>query len=54
MKDKNKKFKAKPWRAGNSWVISLPIQYINNEIINPEKEYWFTIKEVENGEFQNN
>ena len=39
------KFKATIRKYGNSHVVTIPADYINNEMVEPKKEYWFTINE---------
>jgi len=38
--------KAKIWRTGNSFVITIPSDYINNKLLDLEKEYQIEFKEV--------
>lgn len=38
-------FKAKPFRQGGSWVITIPADYISNELVDPSKELKFEVTE---------
>ena len=40
------KFKAKLWKTGSSSVVTIPSDYVSNELIEKNKEYLFVIKEV--------
>ncbi len=37
------KFKAIPWKTGNSYVVVIPLDYIKNDLIQTTTEYEFTI-----------
>ena len=39
------KFKGKIWEVGNSFVITVPRDFLNNEILTKGKVYWFQIIE---------
>lgn len=38
------KFKGKLMKTGNSWAVVVPKPYIDNGLIDPNKEYVFIIK----------
>ena len=41
-------FTAKPYRQGqSSYVVVIPLAYIKNKLINPNKEYKFEVREIE-------
>ena len=40
------KFKAKPWKTGNSHVITIPFTYVENGEINLDQEYVVELREV--------
>lgn len=37
---------AKIWNAGNSWVATIPADYINNGLIDLNKKYDIILSEV--------
>jgi hypothetical protein len=39
------KFKAKPWKSGDSYVVVIPKAFIDNEMLDTNKEYEFVIEE---------
>ena len=41
---------AKIWETGNSFVITIPLQYIRNELIDLTKLYDVTFKEAKEDE----
>jgi antitoxin component of MazEF toxin-antitoxin module len=40
-------FKGKIWKQGNSHVVTLPSDYIDNELIPVDKELQFTVEVTE-------
>lgn len=42
---KTQTFPAGPYKLGNSWVITLPFQYIRDGSFNPEKVITVTIQQ---------
>lgn len=41
------KFKGTIWRTGNTNVITIPAQYLKDEVVELDKEYTITIDEVQ-------
>jgi len=41
------KFIGKIRKTGNSYVATIPMQYVSNNLLDENKEYQFEIKEVE-------
>jgi antitoxin component of MazEF toxin-antitoxin module len=37
-------FKRKPFKQGDSYVVSIPIQYFNEGLLNQEEELSFTVE----------
>lgn len=42
------RFKANIWRTGNTNVLTVPAQYVKDEVLNAEKDYFVTLEEVQN------
>jgi hypothetical protein len=47
------KFKAKIWKAGDGYVITIPKLYIDNDLLKNGKKYEFHIQEVNDAETTN-
>jgi|26BtaG_2_1085354.scaffolds.fasta_scaffold20954_3 antitoxin component of MazEF toxin-antitoxin module len=43
---KNMKFNATPRKVGNSYAVFIPKAYIDNDLMDKDKEYVFEIKEA--------
>ena len=41
------KFTAKPWKAANSYVITIPSDFVKHGIVDASKEYEVELKEVD-------
>lgn len=39
------KFYAKPKKIGNSYFVRIPMDYINNNLVDPNKEQQFNVQE---------
>lgn len=46
-------FKAKIRKFGESFVITIPKQYVENGLLNNAEEYQFNVEEIEDGKTKN-
>jgi len=46
-------FKAKIRKFGESFVITIPKQYVENGLLNNGEEYQFNVEEIEDGKTKN-
>lgn len=40
-------FRQKIWNAGNSWVVTIPADFVKHKMVDVSKEQEVTLKEVD-------
>lgn len=47
MRKMKARFKANIWRSGNTNVLTVPAQYVKDNVVELDKDYQVTIDEIE-------